>query len=82
MSVAVAVHTIVEAAYSVHSDGKSLTGACVVIGDVGAVHCKSIKQKIVTKSSTEADLVALSDSCNQKLHMRKFLLNCFCLSNL
>jgi hypothetical protein len=28
----------------------------------------------VTKSSTEAELVGLSDSCNQALHMRSFLI--------
>ena len=48
------VRVYVDAAYGVHSDGKSHTGSCVVIGDVGAVHCKSSKQSIVTKSSTEA----------------------------
>ena len=67
------VRLFVDAAYGVHSNGKSHTGACVVIGDIGAVHCKSEKQRIVTKSSTEAELVALSDSCNQGLHVRKFL---------
>ena len=34
----------------------------MVIDDSGAVHCKSSKQQIVTKSSTEVELVALSDS--------------------
>jgi hypothetical protein len=63
----------VDAAYGVHSNAKSHTGACVVVGDVGAVHCKSEKQKIVTKSSTEAELVALSDSYDQGLHVRRFL---------
>ena len=67
------VRLFVDAAYGVHSNGKSHTGACIVIGDIGAVHCKSEKQRIVTKSSTEAELVALSDSCNQGLHVRKFL---------
>lgn len=70
----VCVRVYVDAAYGVHSDGKSHTGSCVVIGDVGAVHCKSSKQSIVTKSSTEAELVALSDSANQGLHIRNFLI--------
>lgn len=64
----------IDAAYGVHSDGKSHTGSCVVIGDVGAIHCKSSKQSIVTKSSTEAELIALSDSANQGLYIRNFLL--------
>jgi hypothetical protein len=31
------------------------------------------KQKIVTKSSTEAEMVATSDSANQTMHIRRFL---------
>ena len=45
--------------YSEATDGRSHTGSCVVIGDLGAVHCRSSKQAIVTKSSTEAELVEL-----------------------
>ena len=62
------VSVLIDAAYGVHPDGKSHTGSCVVIEDVGAVHCKS------AKSSTEAELVALSDSVNQALHIRNFVL--------
>ena len=50
----------------------------MVIGDVGAVHCKSSKQSIVTKSSTEAELIALSDSANQGLYTRNFLITQGC----
>ena len=64
---------LIDAAYGVHPDGRSHTGSCVVVGDRGAVHCKSAKQQIVTKSSTEAELVALSDSSNQALHLRNFI---------
>jgi hypothetical protein len=69
----VEVHLYVDASYGVHADRRSHTGSCVVIGDVGAVHCKSSKQQIVTKSSTEAELVGLSDSANQALFIRNFL---------
>ena len=68
------VTVLVDAAYGVHADGKLHTGSCVVIGEVGAVHCKSSKQQIVSKSSTEAELVGLSDSANQGIHMRNFLI--------
>ena len=67
------VSLFVDASYGVHVDGRSHTGSCVVIGDLGAVHCRSSKQQIVTKSSTEAELVGLSDSANQGLYLRNFL---------
>ena len=74
-SLGICVRVFIDAAYGVHADGKSHTGSCVVIGEVGAVHCKSSKQSIVTKSSTEAELVALSDSANQGLYIRNFLIS-------
>ena len=70
----ISVRLFVDASYGVHSDGRSHTGSCVVIGDVGAVHCRSSKQLIVTKSSTEAELVGLSDSANQSIFIRTFLI--------
>ena len=70
----IVVSVLIDAAYGVHADGKSHTGSCVVVGERGAVHSKSAKQQIVTKSSTEAELVALSDSTNQALHVRHFII--------
>ncbi len=67
------VHLFVDASYGVHVDGRSHTGSCVVVGDRGAVHCRSSKQLFVTKSSTEAEQVGLSDSANQGLFLRNFL---------
>ena len=67
------VSTQIDAAYGVHVDGKSHTGSSVSIGDGATVHSKSSKQKNVTKSSTEAELVALSDSATQGLHVRNFM---------
>jgi hypothetical protein len=68
------VRVYIDASYGVHADGKSHTGSCIVVGETGAVHCKSGKQQIVTKSSAEAELVALSDSASQGLHTRSFIL--------
>jgi len=62
-----------DAAYGIHEDGKSHTGACLTVGDRGPVSVESTKQSIVTKSSTEAELVATSDSANMLLHLRNFL---------
>jgi hypothetical protein len=44
-----------------------------VIGDAGSVFAKSSKQKIVTKSSTKAGLVALSDNAGQAIHVHTLL---------
>lgn len=44
------VSVYVEVAYGVQTDRRSHTGSSVVIGNTGAVHCKSMKQNIVTKS--------------------------------
>ena len=50
----------VDAAYAVHDDMKSHTGGATSLG-CGAIMCKSTKQKLNTKSSTEAEVVGLSD---------------------
>jgi hypothetical protein len=68
------VRLFVDASYGVHKDGKSHTGSCVVIGDVGAVHCRSSKEDIEVKSSTEGELIAASNLANQGLHSRQFLI--------
>ena len=68
------VHLLVyvDASYGVHVDGKSHTGVTISLGR-GTVHVRSSKQKIVTKSSTEAELVGLSDSLGQVIWSRDFL---------
>jgi len=69
------VKAYIDAAYGVHTDsGKSHTGCAIVLGDAGALFAKSAKQKIVTKSSTEAELVGLSDTASQAIHLRNFVL--------
>jgi hypothetical protein len=49
-----------DASFGVHPDGKSHSGISIHF-NLGAVICKSIKQKVVSKSSAEAELIALSD---------------------
>lgn len=66
------VNAYVDASYGVHSDGKSHTGVMIALGD-GPIYIRSTKQRIVTKSSTEAELVGLSDACSQIIWCRDFL---------
>jgi hypothetical protein len=49
-----------DAAYAVHNNGRSHTGIVITFdgNDTGAIYCKSHIQKVVTLSSTEAELVA------------------------
>jgi hypothetical protein len=63
----------VDASYSVHPDGKSHTG-CVVSFGKGAIRSSSKKQKIVCKSSTEAELVGVSDELSDLIGIRNFAL--------
>jgi hypothetical protein len=54
------VTAYVDASYGCHLDGKSQTGATIFIGQ-GCVYAASKKQTLVTKDSTEAELVGVSD---------------------
>jgi hypothetical protein len=62
----------VDAAYAVHNDKKSQTGAIMTLGK-GAILSVSTKQKINTRSSTEAELVSLDDVIAKILWTKKFL---------
>jgi hypothetical protein len=53
-------------------DGKSHTGNFITLGR-GPVFIRSTKQKIVTKSSTEAELVALSDEAGSVMSVANFV---------
>jgi hypothetical protein len=54
------ISTWVDASYAVHADMKSHTGGVISFGR-GGLFTKSTKQKLNTKSSTEAELVGASD---------------------
>jgi hypothetical protein len=66
------VSSYIDASYGVHKDGKSHTGAVHSLGK-GPISVRSNKQKIVTKSSTEAELVGASDEASHTLHYQEFL---------
>jgi hypothetical protein len=62
----------VDASYGVHPDMKSHTGATMSLGK-GAVYSRSTRQKLNTKSSTEAELVGVDDVMAQILWTKYFL---------
>ena len=66
------VTAYVDASYGVHPDMKSHTGCLVTLG-AGPIYAKSGTQKLNTKSSTEAELVGMSDSGDQIIWTRNFL---------
>ena len=70
----VTVTSYIDASYGVHQDKESHTGSVITLGR-GAIYGKSSTQKINTKSSTEAELVGLSDSANQVLWTRQFIID-------
>ena len=59
------VTAYVDASFATHNfDMKSHTGAFITLGK-GAFYYRSSKQKLVTKSSSEAELVGISDALPQ-----------------
>jgi hypothetical protein len=51
----------IDGLYAAHEDMKGHTGAVLTIGD-SVVLCKSNKQKVNTRSSTESELIAIDDT--------------------
>ena len=66
------LYTWVDASYATHHDMRSHTGGVVSFG-IGGVLCKSSKQKLNTKSSTEAELIGVSDYLPNTLWVMNFM---------
>ena len=62
----------VDASYGVHSDCKGQTGASMSFGQ-GMPISFSWKQQIITRSSTEAELIGVDDALQHILWCRYFL---------
>ena len=63
-----------DAAYATHPDMKGHTGATFTMGQ-GSIYNNSLKQKLVARSSTEAELVGMHDILPQILWTRNFLMS-------
>jgi len=68
----ISVKAYIDASYGVHNDAKSHSGLVLTLGRAPVI-VKSAKQKIVTKSSTEAELVSLSDMTTIVLWVSEWL---------
>jgi hypothetical protein len=62
----------IDASFVPHSDMKSHTGGCATFGK-GSLSSTSKKQKLNTRSSTEAELVAVDDMMGKVLWTQSFL---------
>ena len=66
------MNIFIDTAYAVHPDMKSHTGGCMSFG-LGVLMAMSTKQKLNTKSSTEAEVVGAADYIGYLVWLRMFL---------
>lgn len=66
------VEAYVDASYAIHQDKKSHTGGLFCAGG-GCFGATSSKQKLVAKSSTEAELIGASDFSGEAIALKGFL---------
>jgi len=63
----------IDASWAPHKrDRKSHSGGFIIVGNGGPLYVTSTKQHIVTKSSTEAELVAVSDIASEVISVNHF----------
>ena len=66
------IHWWIDGAFATHRDMRSHTGGAMSLGK-GIIYGTSTRQKLNTRSSTEAELVAVDDCMSQILWTRYFL---------
>jgi hypothetical protein len=66
------LETYIDASYATHANMRGHTGGAMSFG-WGVVHEKASKQKINTKSSTESEVVGVSEYVRHKIQMINFL---------
>ena len=65
--------SFIDASYAVHHDMKSQTGVAITLGN-GVTFAKSTTQQLNSKSSTEAELIALTDASGHVIWTREYLI--------
>ena len=73
MTTSMNIMAIIDASFGVHHDIKSHTGVAIIIRQ-GLLYEKSTRQKLNSKSSTEAEFIGVNDDLNPILWMRLFLI--------
>ena len=63
----------VDASFAVHKDFKSHTGATMTLGEGVLCSVTCLKQKVMSRSSTEAELVGLDDVISKVLWSKLFI---------
>ena len=69
--------TCADASYATHPDAHGHSGFFCFIGG-SVVFARSVKQKLIAKSSTEAELLALNDAVDETLYLRNILTELGC----
>ena len=73
-SLGLKIIAFVDASYGVHMDMKSQSGLVITVGGA-PICCKARTQQLNTKSSTEAEIVALGDAGSMIIWARDFLIS-------
>ncbi len=68
------MESYIDASFPTHPDGKSQSGCMVFLGKT-LVHKTCRKQKLITKNSTESELVALADHFEEGELIEMFLMD-------
>ena len=66
------IYTWIDGAYAIHPNMRSHTGGCMSLG-LGTLHARSSKQNLNTKSSTEAEVVGMSEYTPYNIWLVMFL---------
>jgi hypothetical protein len=73
-SAEITIEASADASHGVHHDGKGQSASVISLGQ-GSVKSTSNKQRIVSKSSTESEIIAASDAASESIGLRNYLLS-------